>query len=180
MRRLILSEFVTLDGVMEAPETWVGPFQTQDIEAFKVSEMSEVDALLVGAVTYRVFASSWPSRTGELADQMNGVHKYVVGSGTETMSWSNSQQLKGDIAEEVSALKQGPGEGVLLAGSCRLAQTMMKQGLVDEYRLLVYPVVRGTGRRLFADDSAATLTHVETQTFEKGVVLLRYRPATTK
>jgi dihydrofolate reductase len=177
MRKVIVSEFLTLDGVMEAPEKWVGPFQSAEIETLKIDEMKEVDALLVGASTYQIFADSWPSRNGVLADQMNGIRKYVVTSSNNDLVWNNSRLLRGDIERAVSAVKEQPGEDILVAGSNRLAQTLLKCHLVDELRLLVYPVVLGVGRRLFAHDIPLTLTPLDTKTFDRGVVFLRYAVA---
>jgi dihydrofolate reductase len=174
MRKLIVSEFVTLDGVMEAPEKWVGPFQTAAIETFKTDEMHQIDALLLGATTYHIFAESWPSRSGALADAMNSVRKHVVSRSGGTLFWSNSQLIGTDIRGAVSDLKEQPGKDILVAGSNRLAQTLMKVGLVDELRLLVYPVVLGSGRRLFPQDTQMSLAHLGTKEFDRGVVLLRY------
>jgi dihydrofolate reductase len=177
MRKLILSEFLTLDGVMEAPEKWVFPFQGKAIETFKLRKMREADALLLGRVTYSIFATSWPSMTGELADRMNGVCKHIVSPATDQLAWTNSQRVDGDAGEAVSRLKQQPGQDIVLVGSRLLAQMLMQTDLIDEYRLLVYPLVLGKGKRLFAHDIAATLKHLDTQSLDNGVVLLRYVPA---
>jgi dihydrofolate reductase len=134
MRNVILSEFLTLDGVMEAPEKWVFPFQGKAIETFKLREMREADALLLGRATYSIFAASWPSMTGELADRMNGVRKHVVGPVPDQLAWNNSQPVEGDVVEAVSRLKQQPGQDILIVGSCLLAQTLIRSDLVDEYR----------------------------------------------
>jgi dihydrofolate reductase len=177
VRKVILSEFLSLDGVMEAPEKWVFPFQGKAIETFKLREMRETDALLLGRVTYSIFAASWPSMTGELADRMNGVRKHIVATAPRELAWNNAQPVEGDVVEAVSSLKQQPGCDILVVGSGVLATTLMQHDLIDEYRLLVYPMVLGKGTRLFADDISTTLKHLNTELLDNGVVLLRYAPA---
>src|SRR2546430_7099991 len=109
MRKLIVSEFVTLDGVMEAPEKWVFQFHDEQSAGFKTAEINEVDALLLGRRTYEIFAASWPAMTGELADRMNGIRKYVASAKPGQLDWHNSEALTGDAGGAVSALKQRPG-----------------------------------------------------------------------
>ncbi len=178
MRKLIVSEFVTLDGVMEAPEKWVFQFHDEPSAGFKTAEINEVDALLLGRRTYEIFAASWPAMTGELADRMNGIRKYVASAKPGQLDWHNSEALTGDAGGAVSALKQRPGGNILLAGSGSLARTLAQRGLVDEYRLFICPVVLGTGERLFNLPSAArSLTLTETRTFDSGALLVRYATA---
>jgi len=170
--------FLTLDGVMEDPQKWSFPYWNDEIAKFKKDELFATDAHLLGRVTYEVFAAAWPSRTDEagFADRMNGLPKYVVSTTLEKAEWNNSTIIKENIAEEVSKLKRQPGQDILVAGSATLAQTLMRHDLTDEYRLLVYPIVLGSGKRLFKDGSKAGLKLVETKAFSSGVVLLRYRP----
>jgi len=179
MRKVIVSEFLTLDGVMEAPNEWSFPFWTDEIGKFKLDELFASDALLLGRVTYQGFAAAWPSRTDEagFADRMNSLPKFAVSTTLEKAEWNNSRLIKNHIAEEVSRLKQQPGQDILVAGSADLVHTLMQHDLIDGYQLLVYPVVRGSGKRLFQDGSNTTLKLVETKTFGSGVVLLRYQPA---
>ena len=179
MRHVIVSEFVTLDGVMEAPEKWSSQHWMDELATFKFDELFASDALLLGRVTYHDFAAAWPSMTDEtgFADRMNSLPKFVVSTTLEEVEWNNSRLIKGNVTEEVSRLKQQPGRDILVAGSGQLVHTLMQHGLVDEYRLMVHPVVLGSGKRLFRDGSETTaLRLVDTKTFSSGVVVLTYRP----
>ncbi len=187
MRRVVVSEFVTLDGVMEAPDQWSFPFWNDEAATFKSEELFASDALLLGRVTYEGFAAAWPSRSdggsnaaaevNAFADRMNSIAKYVVSTTLHKAEWDNSTIIGGNVADEVAKLKAMPGRDILVGGSAQLVQTLTRHGLVDVYRLLVYPVVRGSGKRLFADGSAATLRLVEAKPFSSGVVALTYQPA---
>src|SRR5215208_1239928 len=180
MRKVIVSEFVTLDGVMESPDKWHFPYWSDEMGKYKFDELLASDALLLGRVTYEGFAAAWPSATDEegFADRMNGLPKYVVSTTLEEpLEWNNSRLIEGDVAEEVSRLKQQPGHDILIYGSGELLHTLMQHDLIDEYRLMVYPVVLGSGKRLFRDGINTTLRLVETRTFSSGVVVLSYRPA---
>jgi dihydrofolate reductase len=139
----------------------------------------ESDALLLGRVTYQGFAEAWPSRTGDFADKFNTMPKYVVSTTLEDAEWNNSTVIKGDVADEVSKLKQQPGGDVLVNGSAELVQTLMDHDLVDEYRLMVFPIVLGSGKRLFQDAGATTSFRlVEAKSVgPDGVLILTYRPA---
>ena len=162
MRRIVVTEFVTLDGVMEDPGGaekferggWAFQFDRgPEGDKFKGDELFASDAALLGRVTYKGFAAAWPSRTGEFADKMNGMPKYVVSTTLEKADWNNSTLIKSNVAEEVSRLKAMPGQDILVAGSAQLVHTLMQHDLVDEYRLMVFPVVLGKGKRLFNDGS---------------------------
>jgi len=186
MRKVFVTEFVSLDGVMEDPGGaekfvhggWTMPYWSDEIGKFKLDELFSSDALLLGRVTYQGFAAAWPSRTDEegFAQRMNSLPKYVVSTTLDKAEWNNSHLIKGNIPKEVSQLKKQPGQDIMVAGSNRLVHTLMQHDLIDEYRLLVYPVVLGSGKRLFGDVSKATLRPVETKMFSSGVVLLRYQP----
>jgi dihydrofolate reductase len=186
MRKVVVSMFLSLDGVMEDPGGvekfehggWTIPYWDDEIGKFKFEELFASDALLLGRVTYQGFAAAWPSQADEagFADRMNSLPKYVVSTTLKELEWNNSRLIKGNVAEEVSNLKQEPGQDILIAGSGELVRTLMQHDLVDEYRLLVYPVVLGSGKRLFKEGSYTTLKPVETKTFNSGVVLLTYRP----
>jgi dihydrofolate reductase len=178
MRRIIVSEFLTLDGVMEAPEKWSFPFQDADVARFKYEEILNSDALLLGKTTYQIFANSWPSRTGDFANRMNTIPKYVVSTTLDQLPWNNSYQFKdpGCVGGEIVNLKQQPGQNILVAGSAQLMQMLMQQDLIDEYRLLVHPLVLGSGKRLFSEGSQGTLKLAQAQPFDTGMVLLQYRP----
>ena len=177
MRNVVVTEYVTLDGVMEEPG-WTAPYWNDEIAKFKFDELFSSDALLLGRVTYQGFAEAWPSMTDEqgFADRMNSLPKYVASTTLEAAEW-NASLIKGNVAEEVSKLKQQPGQNLLVYGSGELVHALMQHNLIDEYRLLVYPVVLGSGKRLFKDGSTTTLKLVETKTFSSGVVALTYQPA---
>lgn len=179
MGRIVVSEFLTLDGVMEAPNEWSFPYWNDDIGAFKLGEIRGADGLLLGRVTYEGFAAAWPERTDEegFSDRMNGLPKYVVSTTMKDPSWNNSQVISENVTEQVAALKQQPGQDILINGSAQLIQSLMQAGLIDEYRLLVFPVVLGKGKRLFQDGIDASLKLVETKPYDTGVVLLTYQPS---
>ncbi|HEX8997748.1 MAG TPA: dihydrofolate reductase family protein [Ktedonobacterales bacterium] len=185
MRKVLVSEFITLDGVVEDPGGaektphggWTWPYWNDEIGQLKQDELFAGDALLLGRVTYQGFAAAWPSATDEygFADRMNSLPKYVATTTLDTLDWNNSTALTGDVAEAVAALKQQPGGDILVFGSGGLIQTLMRHNLVDEYCLLVYPVVIGGGKRLFADGIPSKLKLVESRPFSSGVVMLRYQ-----
>jgi dihydrofolate reductase len=160
MRRLIVSEFLTIDGVMQDPGGaekfdrggWAFEFERgPEGDKFKMDEMVNAGALLLGRVTYEGFAEAWPSRTGEFADMMNGMPKHVVSTTLKQPAWNNTSVIRSNVPEEVQKLKALPGKDILVAGSGRLVQTLMQNGLVDEYRLMIFPVILGKGNRLFKD-----------------------------
>lgn len=174
---IVVTEFVSLDGVMEAPEKWSFPYWNDEISRFKLGELKASDAHLLGRETYEGFAAAWPSRTGEFADLMNRLPKYVVSTTLDEAPWENSHLIKVNVPEEIARLKKSPGRDILVAGSCILVQTLIQHNLVDEYHLLVYPLVLGSGKRLIEEGTRAKLTLMETRSFSSGVVLLRYEPA---
>jgi dihydrofolate reductase len=176
VRKVVVTEFVSLDGVMEEP-AWTFPYWNDEIAEFKGEESSASDALLLGRVTYQGFAAAWPESEDEGADYFNGVRKYVVSETLEEpLEWSNSTLIKDDIVEEVTRLKQQDGKDIAVHGSATLVQTLMRHDLVDRYRLLVYPVVVGKGKRLFEEGIPATLKLLRSQSFSSGVVALVYEP----
>ena len=179
MRKVVVTMFLTLDGVDEAPEKWSFQYWNDEIEKFKNDELVASDAQLLGRVTYQAFAAAWPSRKGQMADRLNSLPKYVVSTTLEKAEWNNSQLIKKDVPEELSKLKQQPGQDILVHGSRTLVQTLIQHNLIDEYRLLVFPLVLGSGMRLFRDGSKATLKLVEARVFSSGAVLLRYQPDRT-
>ena len=173
-----MSEFVALDGVAKEPGKWSFPFWNEEIGKFKFDELLSSDALL-GRVTYEGFAKASPSMTDEAGygKRMNGFPKHVVSRTLEKLDWNNSHLIKGNIEKEVSKLKQQLGQSLLVFGSGQLVNALMQHDLIDEYRFLVYPIVLGSGKRLFSDTNKATLKLVETKTFSSGVVPLRYLPS---
>lgn len=175
MRNIVVSEFLSLDGIMENPG-WTFPYWNDEIAKFKGDETNASDALLLGRVTYQGFAAAWPESTDEGAAYFNSVRKYVVSTTLDTVEWNNSTLINTNIVEEITKLKQQDGQDIGVHGSATLVQTLMQHDLVDRYRLLVYPVVVGKGKRLFKEGATATLKLVETQTFSSGVAALIYEP----
>lgn len=175
MRKIVVTEFMSLDGVMEEP-AWTFPYWNDEIATFKGEESAASDALLLGRVTYEGFAGVWPESTDEGADYFNSVHKYVVSTTLNTVAWNNSALIKNNIVAEIIKLKQQEGKDITVHGSATLVQTLMQHDLVDLYRLLVYPVVLGKGKRLFKEGIPATLKLLASQPFSSGVVALVYEP----
>jgi dihydrofolate reductase len=160
---------------MEAP-AWTAPYWNDEIAQFKGEETSASDALLLGRVTYQGFAAAWPESEDEGAAYFNSVRKYVVSTTLDRVEWNNSTLIKDNIVEEIARLKQQDGQNITVHGSATLVQTLMQHDLVDRYRLLVYPVVVGKGKRLFQEETPAALKLVATQSFSSGVVALIYEP----
>ena len=187
MGKIVVTEFVSLDGVMEDPGGsenfkyggWTFEIPRGDEgDQFKLDETMASDALLLGRVTYEGFAAAWPSREGDFADKFNAMPKYVVSSTLDQPDWNNSTVLKGDVADEVSKLKQQYDGDIVVHGSAQLAQALLEQDLVDELRLMVFPVVLGTGKRLFGDTSdKKRLQLAESKTVGDGVAILVYSRA---
>src|SRR5947209_12612476 len=161
MAKIIVTEFVSLDGVIEDPGGaedfeyggWTFEIDRGEGDKFKLDETMETDALLLGRKTYEGFAAAWPSREDEFADKFNNMPKYVVSSTLDKPEWNNSTVLKGDLAEEVAKLKREQEGDIVVHGSAQLVQALIEHDLVDELRLMVYPVLLGTGKRLFGETS---------------------------
>jgi dihydrofolate reductase len=159
MGRIVVTEFVSLDGGMEDPGGaegykhggWTFEFNRGEGDEFKLEETRETDALLLGRKTYEGFAAAWPSREGEFADKFNSMPKYVVSSTLREPEWNNSTVLDGDLAEETAKLRASTQGDIVVHGSAQLVQALIEQDLVDELRLMVYPVLLGSGKRLFAE-----------------------------
>ncbi len=188
MRKLVVSEYVTLDGVMEDPGGaekgsqggWSRDFWSEEAGQFKYEELFAADAFVLGRLTYQGFAAAWPNYKDEagFADRMNGLPKYVATTTLHKLDWNNSHVIAGDVATFVADLKQQPGLEILVAGSATLAGTLMRHKLVDEYRLLLHPVVVGGGKRLFAEGTdRQAMNLVSTRSLPKGMLLLTYQPA---
>lgn len=180
MRKIVVAEFLTLDGVIEASETWQPPYVSEDVAEEIQASILASEAMLLGRVTYQMFAAYWPTQTNNefgIAAKLNSQPKFVVSSTLETAAWNNTTLIKGNVAEEIHRLKQQPGGDIRLSGSVTLAQSLIQAGLVDEYWLLVHPLVLGRGKRLFSSGiESARLKLVENKAFRSGVVLLRYQP----
>jgi dihydrofolate reductase len=186
MGRIVVSEFVTVDGVMQDPGGaegfprggWAFQFERGPAgDKFKLDEVMEADTLLLGRVTYQGFAEAWPSRTGEFADKMNGMPKVVVSATLKEPAWNNTRVLRSNVVEEVSKLRSMSAGDILVAGSGQLVQTLMENDLVDELRLMVFPIVLGDGKRLFKDGGRrAPFRLVESKPVGSGVLILIYHP----
>ncbi|HWX52571.1 MAG TPA: dihydrofolate reductase family protein [Solirubrobacteraceae bacterium] len=187
MARIVVTEFVSLDGVIEAPgggEDYEHAGWTFEIDRgadgdkFKLDETMDAEALLLGRVTYEGFAAAWPTMKNEFADKFNGMPKYVVSSTLENPTWNNSTVLSGDVVEEVSKLKRDLEGEVVVHGSAQLVQTLLEHGLVDELRLMVFPVVLGKGKRLFGPTSGKRpLKLSDSKTVGDGVAVQIYAVA---
>jgi dihydrofolate reductase len=215
MRKIIATEFLTLDGVMQGPGGvdedrrgnferggWSFQFGNDETGKYKYDEYFAAGALLLGRVTYEIFASYWPtltdkenvrmvreaggqaeaihsntSKANPFSDRMNSLPKFVVSTTLKKVSWNNSTLIKGNVAQEVAKLKQQPGQDILIVGSADLVNSLRKYDLIDEYRLMVFPIVLGSGKRLFKDGiDTKILQLVEAKPFKTGVVVLTYRP----
>jgi dihydrofolate reductase len=187
MGRIVVSEFVSLDGVMEAPGgdddfirgAWTFEFDRGDAgNQFKIDETMNSTALLLGRRTYEGFAAAWPERDGEFADRFNTMPKYVVSSTLTAPTWTNTTVLSGDAVEAVRKLKDEQAGDIVVHGSARLVQTLIENDLVDELRVMLFPVVLGTGKKLFAEaPDAKRLQLSESTVVGDGVVILIYTPA---
>lgn len=185
MRRLIVTQNVTLDGVIDAAGGWFGPAgddaggDLSDVETALREQRERADAFLVGRITFEEMRGYWPQQNDDttgITDYLEAVAKYVVSATLEDPGWDNSVVLRGPVAEEVQRLKSAPGEDIVVTGSITLVHDLITAGLVDEYRQFVHPVVLGRGRRLFEDaTSVPRLQLVEARPFRSGIVLLRHR-----
>jgi len=187
MGRIVVTEFVSLDGVMEDPGGaegfkyggWTFEISRGDEgDRFKLDEALSAEALLLGRVTYEGFAAAWPSREGEFADKFNTMPKYVVSSTLESPEWNNSTVLKGNVQEAVAKVRQEQDGDIVVHGSAQLVRALVEHDLVDELRLMVFPVVLGSGKRLFDETSdKKPLRLVDSKFVGDGVAILVYQPA---
>ncbi len=187
MGRIVVTEFISLDGVIEAPgggEGFAHAGWTFEIprgeegDKFKLDEVMDAEAQLLGRVTFEGFAAAWPSMQGPFADKFNSMPKYVVSSTLDSPEWNNSTVLKGDVAEEVAKLRESLDGDVLVAGSAQLVQALLEHDLVDELRLMVFPVVLGQGKRLFgATSDKKRMQLADSKIVGEGIAILTYRPA---
>jgi dihydrofolate reductase len=178
MRQIAAGLFISLDGVVEAPETWTGPYFNDQVGQAVGALMATNDALLLGRVTYEGFAAAFGGQSGGMADQMNNTPKYVVSSTLTSADWQNSTLINGDVAAKIGELKQRPCQNIGMSGSSTLVTWLLQHGLLDRLDLLVFPVVLGSGKRLFSEaDKQVPLTLAGSQAFSTGVVHLTYEPA---
>jgi dihydrofolate reductase len=182
--RIVVTEFVSLDGVMEEPR-WTFDFDRgPEGDRFKLEELFDAESLLLGRTTYQGFAAAWPSMDGDdFGQRMNGIHKYVVSStlADSEATWGPTTVIRGDVAAEVAALKNKPGGNLLVEGSAQLVHALAQHRLVDEYRLMLFPIILGQGKRVFpvTMPEPARLTVAGSRTVGSGVVLLTLHPDLT-
>jgi dihydrofolate reductase len=180
MRKIVAGLFITLDGVVEAPETWQTRYFDFEMGEAIESAAAQSDAILLGRRTYEELAAFWPSQNGDLAlaDYMNSTPKYVVSTTLNTFDWPNSRLVVGDLSEQLTELKQQPGKNIQITGSPTLVRSLLRDGLLDELTLMVHPIVVGGGKRLFANGNfGTTLRLVGSRTLGSGVLFLTYAPA---
>lgn len=182
MRKIVAAEFLSLDGVMESPEQWHFDYFNDEMGQAVGEGFAASDALLMGRVLYEEWAAYWPNQNAEenqIAATMNGVRKYVVSTTLEgPLEWNNAALIRENVAEELSELKRQPGKDIVISGSGALVSSLLDEGLIDELKLMVHPVVVGSGKRLFEEGEKQTaLDLVDSKIFSTGVVYLTYRPA---
>ena len=182
MRKVVASELVSLDGVMGSPQEWAFSYSDDEMEQANASGMAASDALLLGRATYQEFASYWPyqnSADQPYTDYLNSTPKFVVSTTLEEpLEWQNSTLIKGNLAEEITELKRLPGKDITIIGSAALVQSLLADGLLDELRLMVHPLVLGGGKRIFEDrGDQKALELLDSKTFDTGVLYLTYQPA---
>jgi dihydrofolate reductase len=176
-RKIVVSQFLTLDGVMDAPEQWNSKYSADEEVVNEIlAGFSASDLLLLGKTTHDFFAARWPSRTGAMADCFNHLPKRVVSSTLQKTEWNNTTVLSGNVIEEVKKLKKQSGKNILVFGSYKLVQTLIAENLVDEYKLYTYPLTLGKGKRLFEQDATPkTLKLITAQQFASGVLAATYQ-----
>lgn len=177
MRKLWAGLFMSLDGVVESPDRWVFPYFNEEVGQAVGAGSEAADAMLLGRRTYEEWAGYWPGKTAEddpYAPFINDVHKYVVSTTLTTLEWEPSTLISGDVAERVGELKEQPGREIGVSGSIALIGSLLTIGLLDELRLLVFPVVVGSGKRLFEGDEQVPLRLADSNTFQTGVLSLTY------
>jgi dihydrofolate reductase len=175
MRKLIVSNSVTLDGRIDEPRDWALPGNDEEFVKHQTELLSHSDGLVLGRKSYEFFAAVWPSRSGAFPDRMNGIAKYVASTTLEDPEWENTQLIEGDVPGAVAALKEQPGQDLVVYGSHELTQILVEHNLIDEYQLWVYPVVLGKGRSFFEDGVELVLELVDTTVISPGVAILTYR-----
>ncbi|MFT3702296.1 MAG: dihydrofolate reductase family protein [Agriterribacter sp.] len=179
MRRIIVSQFLSLNGVMEAPEKWNTAY-LNDAELVDeiLADFAGCDTILLGRTSYDFFAARWPQRTGAMADYFNSLSKYVVSTSLQKAEWNNSVIVNSNVAEEIKKLKDKPGKDIIVFGSYQLCQTLSNHHLIDEYKLYIYPLTLDSGKRLFDETTTSqTLQLISCKSFSTGVVSLTYQPA---
>src|SRR6266516_2713596 len=168
MRKLTAGLFISLDGVVEAPDQWHFPYFNEEMGSAVQAMMDSSEAMLLGRRTYEEFAAYWPSSTDDFAEHMNGTPKYVVSTTLTSADWQNSTLITGDVSKELTRLKEQPGGNLNITGSGTLVRSLLREGLLDELHLLVHPIVVGAGKRLFDDGPQVPLRLTGSQAFSTG------------
>jgi dihydrofolate reductase len=177
MRRLIESTLLALDGVIGEPRVWASDHFDAEAQEKALEQLMASDAMLMGRNTYEIFSGTWPKLSGPYSDRMNDIRKYVFSSTLQDADWNNSSIVRGDVATEVSKLKQQDGRDLVMYGHGPLGETLLEYDLLDELQFAVHPLLVGTGALLFREGQTKTLKLVETKTLRTGVVILTYQPA---
>lgn len=177
MRKIISGLFISLDGVVEAPEQWHFPYFDDEMGTAVQAMMESGEEMLLGRHTYEGFAAFWPTSTDDVAERMNGTRKYVVSNTLTSADWQNSTLIRGNVYKEIAELKEQPGGNLGMSGSGTLVRSLLREGLLDELHLLVHPIVVGSGKRLFDDGPQVPLRLAESRTFGSGVLYLTYTRA---
>jgi len=180
MRKIVAGLFISLDGVVEAPETWHSPYFNDEMGAAVEEQADASDVMLLGRKTYEAFASYWPNQSSDepFADHMNDTPKLVASSTLDSVEWKNSTLIEGDVPEALRRIKDRPGKDISIVGSPTLVRSLLRAGVLDELRLLVHPIVVGRGKRLFdAEEGPIPLRLLEAKTFTTGVQAMTYAPA---
>ena len=176
MRKIVVSEFMSLDGVVEAPDTWQFPFQSEEMGEITERQINDTDVFLLGRATYEIFAEFWPTQTNNefgIADKLNSAPKYVISATLENADWNNSTQIKS--IEDIRKLKQEDAGIIGITGSVKLVHSLLEVGLIDEIQVLVHPLVLGKGIRLFADGYHSSMTLADSKALPNGVMFLSYQ-----
>ena len=178
MRKIVSGLFISLDGVIEDANSWMGPWFNGELGQAVGGLIAGQDSMLIGRVTYDEFAAHWPHQEGDMADTMNGTQKYVVSDTLDKADWQNTAVISGDVVAEVTALKEQDGKNIGMTGSATLVDHLLHHGLVDELHLFVLPIVIGSGKRLFRDgDEKLPLKLLSSETYETGVIHVTYTNA---
>jgi len=177
MRKIVAGLFISLDGVVEAPETWHFPYFNEEMGEIVGEQMAAADTMLLGRVTYDGFAAYWPDSQDEIAPQMNDTPKIVVSTTLESADWKNSTLVSGELAKSLTYFKQQPGKDISVVGSPTLVQSLLRENLLDELRLLIHPVAIGSGKRLFAQGDRVALHLASSRILSTGVIYAVYEPA---
>ena len=183
MSKIIYGADITLDGVVEGPDKWRFDYMSKDLQAYDMQKINSLDTMLLGRNTYQGFASFWPSQKHNefgIADKLNNTPKYVVSTTLKNAEWNNSTVISKNILEEIKKLKAGTGGDIGITGSVTLTQFLMHHNLIDEYDLLIFPLVVGSGKRLFNEGTSMRLELIESKAFGTGPILFRFEPAGEK